>query len=189
MTSPKIQLTEIIPDPKYQEVLKGIELDGAEIADFMKVFDVLLLNASGASFAVACEQAGINPATFYNPRWRNLTKIARRVIMSQKLIEVENQVNKVFAKTPEMIDSIVNVALNATRELDRVKAVELLYTMFPGMVGGQDEEDAQPQKDYLKKPKNFNPMTPIVNVTIQMPEEKIIDVTPSSDDSYDDLQL
>jgi hypothetical protein len=190
--APKLLLTDVITDPKYHPALQGLEIEEGDVMDFLKCFDILLLNMGGVRIDDACEQVGIAKATFYFPRWRNLANLARKAIAANKMVEVENLQNRVLDKAPALIDSLVSVGLNATRELDRVKAVELLYEMFPSIAGKQIEDSALPQGEYLKRPKNFNPMTPLTinvepgaTVTIANQSQDVIDVTPSEDDMPD----
>lgn len=189
---PTLKLDELISDPDLHPALEGLEIDASDTTDFLKCFRILELQMEGMTLKDACSEVGVLPQQFHKSRWQGLANLARRVLTAKVMVSVDNLANRVYERMPEMIDSMINVALNGGKDHEKVAAMELLWKMYPNVAGSKEEMGEKPQSDYLKKPKNFNPMTPVINIqpgatiTITNQSQDVIDVTPSETDNHGD---
>ncbi len=143
-----------------EQVLQELNVDNSDYPDFVRCVEILKLQIKGHTFKDACATAGVNVRTTYETRWLELQAKARKLLARPLLENVAAQSNLVYDEWGNIIKSLVNVAKTANFDRDKVAAAELLYQIYIQPIQEAPKDDVA-ESNYFKKPKNFNPLTPI----------------------------
>lgn len=162
---PPLALSDLTSDADLKEALKDVEIPADDFPDFWKAVKIVEMQVQGMSLRAISKDLGVSQNLLYGPRWAGLIDKARRLFAARK---INNEVNPaalyVYDKWMEIVKAQVNVAISAQRELDRVKAAELLYTIFIKDTQKPEEQESTNEAEYLKKQRNFNPLQPLVDL-------------------------
>lgn len=143
-----------------EEVMQALDLNHIDFGDFAICLKLISYQTAGMGFGAAAAAAGVPVRTLYEKRWVELLAKARRVAAGYLMQGVANAASQVYNEWPEIVNSIINVAKNGQRDHEKVAAAELLHHIFIEPIQ-QAPSDDTPEREYLKKPKNFNPSAPI----------------------------
>jgi hypothetical protein len=144
-----------------QQWIDDLGIKNGDLADFSKCLEIIHLQMAGSTITQAYTSMGLGESTFYSPHWRKIMGKARQVIASFMIQGAQNAASRVYAEWPAIIESMINVAKNGRQDHEKVKAAELLATIYIVPLQEAPVEDSA-QVQYLNKKHNFNPsVTPI----------------------------
>lgn len=143
-----------------EAVMQELDLDHIDYGDFAACLKLLSYQTDGLTFKAAAAAAGIPIRTLYEKRWVELLAKARRVATGYLMHGVANASAQVYQEWPAIVNSIIDVAKNGKRDHEKVAAAELLHHIFIEPIQQAPSDDTA-EREYLKKPKNFNPSAPI----------------------------
>lgn len=142
------------------QMLKDLDIDNKDFPDFMRCVTILAMQMEGMQFQDACDEVGVNRRTTYDNRWLDLMAKARRFHARPLLAQQAITANYVFREWDNIVRSLVQVAKFGARDHEKVQAAELLYQIYIQPIQTAPQDDSK-EMEYLRKPKNFNTMTPI----------------------------
>ena len=163
--------TEVVTYQKFDEteiptdILAEYGVTNTEFGDFWKALHFNTLLARKQTIVDACKYSGIPRSALHGAHWKRLIGIARTMLVGQAVLQAQAVSSYVFEKWPEITYQLVNTALHAERDSDKIDAAELLHYIF--IDKAQEERDASPEQEYLKNAPSFNPAQPIQMIQAQ----------------------
>lgn len=143
-----------------EEVMSQLDVSVADFGDFAMCLKIISNQADGMSLKKAAETAGVPIRTLYEKRWQEMMHKAQRVATGFLMTGLAAATAEVYEEWPAIIHSIVMVAKTGQRDHEKVAAAEFLHHAFIEPIQSVPQDDSK-ELAYMKKPKNFNPLTPI----------------------------
>ena len=158
------------------EIMKQLDLGLVDVGDFAICLNIIKCQMDGMTVTDACLANNVSRYNMYEPHWKTLMEKARRLTTGYLMQNTQAAAQKVYSRWDEIIDSMINVALNGGRDHEKVQAAELLFNAYILPVQTTPQDDSK-EAEYMRKPKNFNNLTPIQvleggTVIINAKEEK-----------------
>lgn len=94
------------------------------------------------------------------PRWRKLYRIAQSLALSSVQSALSATTVRIAQRWDRAVDKLLNIIENGRLDRDKIEAFRVLQEHFVNRVMDSEAQSTErDQEEYLKKPRNFSPIT------------------------------
>lgn len=171
---------DISPDHlPTDEDMRKLDVSDEDFGRFIQALKYSMYRTQGDNISVACRKVGIHRNTIYGEAWQAMLAKAQRLLVGGLTGNVVAANNMVFDRWPEMIQRLVEDAVNPlTQARDRADVIEFLY-MAVIAPSTEEKRDDSAERIYLQSlnKAQFNPLQPInilaQQVNIGVPDDTL----------------
>lgn len=183
---------DISPDHlPTDEDMRKLDVSDEDFGRFIQALKYSMYRAQGDNISAACRKVGMHRNTIYGEAWQAMLAKAQRLLVGGLTGNVVAANNMVFDRWPEMIQRLVDDAVNPlTPARDRADVIEFLY-MSVIAPSAEEKRDDSAERIYLQSlnKAQFNPLQPInivaQQVNIGAPDDPLTHVQRRGDDILD----